>query len=706
MIKKILQEVFGITDELDPITHDRPGGLTYRDSGTTFDGRHGHIDPINPFDPALSATLANINNHNCSFFNITNNKCGVGCKIINVVKDGICPVYESNNLNPPWGTHTCPCYHKSFDLYGRVTRDDKNEKNTYDFNKEDPTNKFDKVKPLTGWQYDIYDAFKKKNTNLIISVPPGGGKTRPIKIYFYEKMLNFLKNRGGEMPRFIYFVPTKQLSIQISNNDFIRDDEYGIMALLGNLQRNSSPSLSQDREQVHNWFQDLLFTQFTSDFERESFMLKFAQSFVVIMSGDNPNPQYEFGPEITSKVPFLRGQIKPIIVCVKGGGLVPTVRKYASQADHIIIDEVQELLTKPGMMISKDDEKQFIQLCQVISAARSANTRVHLLTGSVNENSLFELGKAFESILKVKFEYIPDIFRKVKIETGPDIGKDRHLDASTIKNSASGKVEMPGMKNRSRLTVVPLQAISGENSFKPQVSLIKTIIQTRQTNSILVMFSVRNFAKTSLVNLMIEALKTLPRRPHGHLYDGPAKMDIVLNDLSGTNKYRNSGYLKDIPQYQVNGHPDMARIIGKREANKDIRRYSDYLDSVNLTGKEREEIEKHHTQIPGMIDDKRENIYVDDIEFLKYFNRFELEEDKGDFEDKTGRKQNIEDMTMTKDESNILYQGALAGMGLMIGAMHPIHKDTIQRLFQKGKIYILLATDALGVKFAPSNRNI
>ena len=63
-------------------------------------------------------------------------------------------------------------------------------------------------------------------------------------------------------------------------------------------------------------------------------------------------------------------------------------------------------------------------------------------------------------------------------------------------------------------------------------------------------------------------------------------------------------------------------------------------------------------------------------------------------------------MTMTYDEDNVLYRGVLAGIGLMIGAMHPIHKDTIQRLFQKGKIYILLSTDALGVKFAPSNRNI
>ncbi len=393
---------------------------------------------------------------------------------------------------------------------------------------------------------------------------------------------------------------------------------------------------------------------------------------------------------------------------------------------------MQEMLSKPGMPLTKDSEKLFTQLCQIIRIAKKASTPIHLLTGSVNEITLNKLNEGFKSILKVNFEFVPNIYRTVKITdpNSPKLGQDRHLDASSKANEHSKEVEMPGMKNRSKLTVVPLQALSGENSFKPQVELVKSVVNSKQTNSIMVIFSVRNFAKTSIVNIMIEALKNLPPRNISVLYDSPAKMNIALQGSNYQQGYHQNQRLRDSAQYTVvgTGQSDIARIIANRESKKDIRRYGDYTsdtDPTIIAPKDLNQIKSRQFQIPGMLDDKRrsekldrdgkvivdrngkpetEMVYIDDIEFLKYFNRFELELGREGQEGK--EKQSIENMTMTKDEDNILYRGALAGIGLMIGAMHPVHKDTIQRLFQKGKIYMLLATDALGVKFAPSNRNI
>ncbi len=723
MIDKLLLEVFGLTDDLnlgDQIRtrQIKPGGLQYNRDSVEFNLNNNKS--TNPFDDINKIKLPNNILNQCTFFNSNTHKCAVGCDSINVKKnDKICPIYLVDNINPQW--NLCPCAFAGQDVSLLDRLSDTKEKNTYDFEKADSTRFLDRKKPMSGWQHEIFECFKKRNTNLIISVPPGGGKTRPIKAYFYEKMLMFLFNRGGEMPRFIYFVPTKQLSIQIMNNDFIRDDEYGIMAILGNLQQYTKgkiiPGSDVEQRQVHTWFHDLLYREFNNDFERETFILKLAQSFIVIKSGDNPNPNYQFEPDIVAKLPFLRGKDKPIIICVKSPDLAKTVERFARNADHIIVDEMQELLSKPGMPLTKDSVGTFTQLCQIIKIAKRASTPVHLLTGSVNQTTLSKLSDGFKDILKVKFEFIPNIYRKVLV-TNPDsplYGKERPLDASNEK-------EMPGMKNRSKLTVVPLQALSGENSFKPQVELVKSVVRAKQTNSIMVVFSVRNFAKTSIINIMLDALKNLPARNINSLYDSPSRISIALQGSNYTDGYRQNQRLRDNDEYTVvPGQHDISRITAEREARKDIRKYDDYLNDNRpgvISRDNRNQIRSHDFEIPGMLDQRRaiidpndpekkkkKMIYIDDIEFLKYFNRYELEK-PSDPNIEKDKRQSVDNMTMTYDEDNVLYRGVLAGIGLMIGAMHPIHKDTIQRLFQKGKIYILLSTDALGVKFAPSNRNI
>jgi hypothetical protein len=73
-----------------------------------------------------------------------------------------------------------------------------------------------------------------------------------------------------------------------------------------------------------------------------------------------------------------------------------------------------------------------------------------------------------------------------------------------------------------------------------------------------------------------------------------------------------------------------------------------------------------------------------EIDELKHFD-IDSVEAKG-----SGRKD-------VADENNILYQAVLRGVGFVIGPMHDRHKQIVQKLFRSGKIYLVLATDAMGV---------
>lgn len=712
MRKKILEEMFGITDpHKNPLT-DR---IIYSPPPTPGNQNDSPVIlnqiPINPFSDMHSrvnppGAVLNIECVHLHDFN----KCKSGCKSIHINPNDKCIIitrFPGPIILTPVEWKTCPCYSAKYDLLGNI-QNKKQPTDIYDFTKlpDDPAARAGQLqKPLSGWQYDIFDNFEHKRNNLIVSVPPGGGKTRPIKAYFYKNMIKYLSDPdNNKMPRLIYFVPTKQLSIQIKNNDFIKDPDYGIYSMFSNIQKINlerkgladNTGFRNERDAAKNRIIQVLET-LPSEFEREMFLMKLADSFVTIVSGDTTS-EFEFSSEISSKLSFLKNQIKPVIVCVKGDKLTPTVQKYAAYADHIIVDESQELLLKPGAYFTSESRKEFDYLCNVLLIAKKVNntTKIHLMTGSVNENSLKLLSEAFETYYKLKFEFIPNIFATVKVQKPINdeiLGKSpetRKLDYNENKKNP----EVSGMKNRSNLTVVSLQALSGEGN-KGKVDAIKTIVRSKQTNSIMVVFSSKNFPKSSIIKLMLESIENLPRRDQNLLYDSPAKISIALNaDNLTPNKT-----ITTSSTYTVNNAADIPAIISDRESRKEIRKYSDFGTDVRTTDEHKNLIKNRQLQIPGFMDKQREDprddkkkplqVYVDDIEFLKYFNRYELELD--------GKNIDVERMTMTYDENNLLYQSVLCGIGLMIGKMHPIHKNTIQRLFQKGKIYLLMATDALGV---------
>lgn len=105
---------------------------------------------------------------------------------------------------------------------------------------------------------------------------------------------------------------------------------------------------------------------------------------------------------------------------------------------------------------------------------------------------------------------------------------------------------------------------------------------------------------------------------------------------------------------------------------------------------------KNINQIDNTLEDMLKNklikssTEIDDIEYLKYFNITDMFLSKSKSETELLDRRN-------KDPDNILYQAVLRGFAPLIGSMAQIHKRVIQNLFIKRKIYLLFATDALGV---------
>ncbi|MBK7107453.1 MAG: hypothetical protein IPH62_19475 [Ignavibacteriae bacterium] len=653
MNKNIFYEIFGLTN---------PGNFQ----------NHSVVEPANPYtNPYAISSNTNrdieVNNLNMygKCINLDSElNCKIGCRSLNVDKNQLCPIASNPivmNGTVTYSWNSCGCYSESILGNKNPTRVD-----PYDFNKS--TSSLHRV-PLTSWQHDIYEIFKNRNKNTIISIPPGGGKTRPIKAYFFEKLVKFLADPdNNELPTIFYIVPTRQLAGQIKFNDFIRDSEYGILAALSDLQSNVNNSLTETRT-AKSVFENALNNTEMTPFEKEKFILSFAEECVT-SSVDQSGIKHEFSPKTISILPFLKNKMVPVIICVKDPTLINTnVRVIKNKFEHVIIDEVQELIPKPesdsssNKTLSTDSRKLFESLCKIIKEIGHSSTKIHLLTGSVNDESLTILNDNFKSILKVEFEFVPNINR-VHPNTGEKIG-----------------LPTDGTSNRSKITVIPLQSLSSpeiSNAVKAREDLIKNIVRSRQSNSIMIVFSTKQFAKQSLISMLKNVVKDLPKHPQSNFYDNEIKKNVPF--IQVRNEY--------IKSADVNYASDIERIAN-RETNKTIIS-KDYYNSSNLTPKELNKHKNNKLKLPSPFQNKMGE-YVDEIEFLKYFNLGEL--NKRDY----NLQQDPDEITDIKDDNNLLYQGVLSGIGIMMGAMHQQHKDTIQKLFAKRKIYLLISTDALGI---------
>lgn len=202
--------------------------------------------------------------------------------------------------------------------------------------------------------------------------------------------------------------------------------------------------------------------------------------------------------------------------------------------------------------------------------------------------------------------------------------------------NAKGGTDFIG--NRSNLTVVPLERMT---TAQDKLKICSDIVKNKQSRSIMVIFSTRRSAPTGIFNLLNQLIRILPARDPKILLDEKVPENITVGQMF--NKIDADQNFID-PEFNPNRYPE------------------------------------------GMISSKDDLVKVDDIKHLQLFD-VDSAEQQGDDSQVANKLLN------NYNENNLLYQGVLRGIGVMIGKMDDRMKGTIQKLFRSRKIHLLLATD-------------
>jgi hypothetical protein len=477
--------------------------------------------------------------------------------------------------------------------------------------------------PMNVIQKSIYERMVSKQDSFA-GVPPAAGKTKPMQTAWSELFVNALRKgiplNSPEFPRILYVAKTKQLAMEgilqnfqmwiyelfAKNPGITAQDQRHILSILGLSGINSFSELNvHSQNQIHQLIQSLT---------------------AVRLGGISPqvikSDIFFFKPIIVT-TPIITPADKFQLGGMNYKAVADLVTNYSKYFSMIVIDEFQQYLPMPGKDLTygtftKDTEKNFDMIFKIIkNAAKPGKCGVHLLTGTVNKTTA------------EKFCHL------MNTETGRNF--KTIIGSGNVLNPETGKEEFIG--NRSNLTVVPLERMSTPDD---RIKLCKSIVQNKQSRSIMVIFSTRRTATTGIFNLLNQLIRVLPARDPSILLDSPMKDNPTLAEM---HKKLEGDFIN--PEFNKNMYPE------------------------------------------GMLsnDDK---VHVNDIEYLKLFD-VDAAEQQGDDSGVSTK------LLHSPNESNLLYQGALRGIGVMIGKMDDRMKGVIQKLFRKEKIYLLLATDSLGI---------
>ena len=499
-------------------------------------------------------------------------------------------------------------------------------------------------KCISEWQRQICFRIEGKQ-DTFAGVPPAAGKTDPIKhawsSLFSNALLSGVNRQSSEFPRFIYIAKTKQLAMEsIMQNFYVwiyellaeNDQLFNILRPKSRI--NNLNKLNQiQQNEIHKLVQELT-----------SIKLGGISSSVIL------SPEFYFKPIIVT-TPTISPvtAINPIskFKSVSAGyiydytQIANLITNYSKYFCAIIIDEFQQYMPLPGKDVSygqftDDSEKHFDMILKILKNAQApGKCGVHLLTGTVNKNTAENFCHLVNSELKRNLK--PLVF-------SGNVVSDKTLDdgsGTTIQNpdgSVEKVTEFAG--NRSNLTVVPFEKMSTPDE---RLKLVTDIVRTKQTRSIMVIFSTRRTATTGIFNLLNQAIRKLPARDPNSLFSDSIPDNVSLGQL--------------------------ANRLGDSSAKGGNSVFNDFNANLYPT---------------GLVSNKR--FEINDIEYLKFFN-VDAAEQQGDTDGATTK------LLDKPNENNLLYQGVLRGIGVMVGKMDDRMKSIIVRLFRSERIYLLLATD-------------
>lgn len=489
----------------------------------------------------------------------------------------------------------------------------------------------------TSWQKEFYNRVLNKR-DTIIAVPPAAGKTGPVLNAWFKLLVDALKAgidpKSPEFPRIMYIAKTKQLATEARIQNFIGNKDYGLFKLIAdNLSLFSSQFVGTPAPINSH-------TPLTNNQIQEVY--KVVNSMVAFITGGVP---------IVSATKSDIYTIKPIIISTplenENNSIVKLLNQYSKFFCIIAIDEFQQYIPRPGDDLGYGKfntgiEKDFDLVTGLIrNSKRSGQCGVQIMTGTVNKATIEEFGKVLNKQYNRDFKVMCD----------------KLFDSKRYNQDGSPNKEYTA--NRSHVKIIAFEKMK---TVQEREKLIIDIVKAKQKNSIMVVFSVKRAATTGILHMIEDLLGKLPVRFQQTTVIKSKDEDVEGNISNRYTRTNTSSAEKSLSGKELK--PKETTL------NSLVKTYSGNYISPNF---------EKNLHPEGV---KTEE--VADIEFLKYFNIVAAE---------ASGESKVEFFNNKPDESNLLYQAVLRGIGIMIGKMDDRYKATIQKLFRDGKIYIILATD-------------
>lgn len=540
----------------------------------------------------------------------------------------------------------------------------------------------------TEWQLRAQRLILGGNDDVFICVPPSAGKTNPVIGSFYRlftcaldpthdntkdktidisidrsfhtcNALRFNGNpRDRNFPRFAVITPTKYLAMQLAENDFKKNDNYGVLAALSKMENlrkifNIPPDLQSPNQNLNRIL------------DQADISSIYNQLYDIVGSytgGESTN---------TNSLTFNK---KPVIV-----GTYEVMSKILesdiSYYRTVVIDELQNTVPLPDTAnTSKDQFSKYKAYHNIIKTTKAAGKQLVLMTGSMNRETVIELCNFFNDTYGTNFNSNNTI-----IEFGNTPGNEA--------------------KNRASVVIAPFEKMK---TFDERLKLCENIIDSKQSNSMITIFATKRTSAQGIFRLSQELVKKLPRRNLESLLDD--KLVSVRDfETAGADYVNARNRVNELEKEllnlrRTNNQAQLRTTLAqyataKSQLDKLKTRPSNYrLEPENNKDTitkfvERENKNYSPTKQPDFspeILEERPDLTNNDIEELKYFN-LDGVENRG------------EPRLTRPDPNNLLCKAISSGFGFNVGGMSQRQKDIVQKFFRAKKIHLLLVTDSVGI---------
>ena len=298
--------------------------------------------------------------------------------------------------------------------------------------------------PIDPWQHKLTKMVKDRKTNIIVNVSPSGGKTSPIMRAWVELVTEAHKT-GKPIPKLLFVGKTRQLALQL-----FMDVRKVIEKLV--LDRILLPGITPP----------------TFDPRSMNILKERINELVIVDTGGGGSTVYG------------AGKISPATIAVTA--TIPKAKEIIQKYDFrlIVIDELQEYLSKPGEKIMFQSESDVKDMIELVKRGSTPKNTIVMLTGSLNAVTTRSLARWLGLISKGKFT---PIFESVA--------------------------------NRSYIKVFPNHRMKKANDL---IKIAENIINHKQKNSLLILFSVGDPSKSgtkahkNILSISNQLLKSIPKK--------------------------------------------------------------------------------------------------------------------------------------------------------------------------------------------------